>query len=85
VGSFLTGGGNDPKMQVKWDGDKAIIPLKKWSNLTKQERKVLDILFPPLPPDEAPKEKVILLLREINKEIIERGLEPIKIWRGEKI
>jgi hypothetical protein len=64
---------------VKWEGDKAIIPLKK---LTMEERKKSG--GPPDPPSEAPLEKVILMLREIDKNDKERGLETRGIWKGQK-
>ena len=67
--------------KIKWEGDKAIIPLKK---LTMEERRKAGT-FPSTPPSEAPLDKVSLMLEEINKEAIERGLEPIDIWRGEKV
>lgn len=67
------------KDKVKWEGSKAIIPLNK---LTMKERK--KGLGPPPPPDEAPLEKVILMLREMDKDDIEQGLDTRGIWRGEK-
>lgn len=67
------------KDKVKWEGSKAIIPLKK---LTMEERR--KELGPPDPPDEAPLKKVILMLREIDKDRIEQGLDTRGIWRGEK-
>ncbi len=75
----LDGGGFEKK--VKFEGEKAIIPLKK---LNMEERKK-EGTFPPLPPGQASKEKVILMLREINKEALARGLELIDIWKGEKL
>lgn len=70
----------DPKKKVAWDGDKAIIPLRK---LTIEERKKR--LGPPSPPSEASFEKVRLMLKEIEKDDIERGLPPRKIWKGKEI
>jgi hypothetical protein len=35
--------------------------------------------------EEAPLGKLRLMLKEINKEAMERGLKPIDIWRGEKV
>ena len=62
--------------KVKWEGDKAIIPLKK---LSVEERKKGGI--PPLPPREVRKDKIKLLLNEINKDRIDRGLSVIDIGR----
>ena len=62
--------------KIKWDGKRAIIPLKK---LTMEERRKQ--LGPSEPPDEAPKEKIKLILREINKDRKEQGLGPIDIGR----
>ena len=66
--------------KIKWEGDRAIIPLKK---LTMAERKKQG--DPTGPPTDASLEKVILTLKEINKDRIERGLKPISIWQGKKI
>jgi len=64
------------RKKIKWEGKKAIIPLKK---LTMEERrKKRD---PDYPPTEAPKEKIILMLEEINKDRIERGLDTIELGR----
>lgn len=68
------------KQRVKWEGNKAIIPLKK---LTMEERKKQG--SPPDPPTEAAFEKVRLLLIEINKDRIERGLPERRIWGGVKL
>lgn len=68
------------KKKVSWEGDKAIIPLRK---LTIEERKE-EGTFPPGPPGEAPLEKVILMLKEIDKEGMARGLPPRKFWDGKK-
>lgn len=57
---------------VTWEGDTAIILLKK---LTMEERKERGT--PTSPPHEAPQEKVILMLKEIDKERIELGLKPM--------
>ena len=65
---------------IKWAGDRAIIPIKK---LTLEERKKM--MGPPYPPTEAPLAKVIKMLEEINKDRVERGADPISIWRGEKL
>lgn len=59
-----------------WDGDKATISLRK---LTMGERRKRGA--PPLPPGQAPKKKIILMLNEYNKEVVELGGEPITNWR----
>jgi len=69
------------KEKVIWEGDRAIIPLRI---LTQEERQKSET-FPSMPATEAPLYKVSLMLKEINKEAIERGLEPIDIWHGEKV
>jgi hypothetical protein len=61
---------------VKWEGNKPIIPLKK---LTMEERRKK--LGPPSPPSEAPKEKIKLILKEINKDRAEQGLGLIDVGR----
>ncbi len=65
------------KKKIVWEGEKAIIPLRK---LTMEERK--KELGPPSPPDEATLEKVILMLREIDKNDLEQGLKPRGMWNG---
>lgn len=65
---------------VRWEGEKAIIPIRK---LTLEERK--QKLGPPAPPDEAQLEKIRLMLKEIDKDNVERGVEPMGIWHGEQI
>jgi len=65
---------------IKWEGKKPIIPLRK---LTMEERKKIG--SPSAPPDEAPFEKVRLILKEIDKDDIERGLPPRRIWKGHRI
>ena len=57
-----------------------IIPLKK---LTMEQRKIS--LGPGIPPDGAPLSKVKYYLMEINREMVERGVPPIKTWNGEVI
>jgi hypothetical protein len=57
--------------KIKWEDDKAIIPLKK---LTMEERRE-SLTFPPYPPTEAPQEKIKLMMEEIYKERKERGLD----------
>ncbi|MBI4843956.1 MAG: hypothetical protein HY809_06500 [Nitrospirae bacterium] len=61
---------------VKWEGDKPIIPLKK---LTMEERESQS--GPPSPPHEAAKEKIKLMVGEINKDRADQGLKPIDIGR----
>ncbi|MFZ3136137.1 MAG: carboxypeptidase-like regulatory domain-containing protein [Thermodesulfovibrionales bacterium] len=65
--------------KIKWEGNKAIIPLRK---LTMEERRKRR---PPIPPTEAPLKKIRLMLEEINKNEIELGAEPYDIWGGEKV
>ncbi len=67
------------KDKIKWEGDMPIIPLQK---LTMKQRRRRGSPHPP--PDKAPLEKVILMLKEIDKNDIELGLEPRGIWRGEE-
>ena len=59
------------KKNIKWEGERAIIPLKK---LTMEERKKQGS---PDFPSEAPEDKIKLILKEINKDRIERGLKPV--------
>jgi hypothetical protein len=59
------------KEKIKWEGNKAIIPLRR---LTTEDRKKSQT-FPPYPPSGAPKEKVRLMMEEIYKERKARGLE----------
>jgi len=60
-------------------GNEVIIPLKK---LTMEDRKKLS--GPPSPPHKAALKKVILMLREIDKNDRERGLPTRGVWKGEK-
>ncbi len=66
--------------KVKWEGERAIVPLRKLTLEERNKRGVPDYI-----PSEAPKEKIILMLKEINKENKDLGLEPIDIWQGERI
>lgn len=59
------------KKKIKWEGKKVIVPLKK---LTIEEREKQGS---PDFPSEAPGDKIKLILREINKDRIERGLKPV--------
>ncbi len=68
--SFKLDGGLLPK-KIRWEGDKAIIPLRK---LTLEERNKQGS---PDYPSKAPEEKIMLMLKEINKDRTERGLKPI--------
>jgi hypothetical protein len=61
----------DFKVKVTYEGDKAIIPLKK---LTMEERNT-SITFPPSPPIQAAREKIKIMMEEIRKERKERGLD----------
>jgi hypothetical protein len=67
--------------KITWNGKKAVIPLRR---LRREERES-SATFPPLPPSEAPLNKVKATLQEINKEAVERGIKPIGIWQGNKI
>jgi hypothetical protein len=69
------------KKKIKWEGDKAIIPLRE---VTKEDRRK-DSLYPPMPSTEAPLSKVQLMLKEINKDLMQFGFEPITIWEGQKL
>lgn len=69
------------KKKIKWEGDKAIIPLK-W--VTIDERKK-DALYPPIPPTEAPLGKIRRMLQEINKDLMLHGFDPMKTWGRDKI
>jgi hypothetical protein len=68
------------KKKVAWEGDRAIIPLRK---VTMEERRN-DPLYPPIPPAEASIEKVRLILREINKDLIRNGFAPITDWNEKR-
>jgi len=66
----------DPKQRVKWEGSKALIPLK---NLSMAERKKQGS------PDfssQIPGDKMKLMLDEINKDRAERGLGPFRLRGG---
>jgi len=56
--------------KIKWEGDRAIIPLKK---MTMQERRKEGTPSRPSIPDE----KMQLLTKEVNKDRVERGLPPL--------
>ena len=68
------------KKKIVWEGKKAIIPLRK---LTMEERKRQG--SPSDPPTGAEFDKVKLMLREINKDRVERGLPARQIWDGKKL
>lgn len=61
------------KTAYKVEDDKVVIRLKK---LTMELRR-----DPSYPPTEAPKEKIKLMVNEINRDRIERGLGTIEIGR----
>lgn len=66
------------KREMKREKGKPVIPLKR---LTMEERRrQLGHFYPPA---EAPKEKILLMLREMDKDLIEQGLEPFRerSWR----
>jgi hypothetical protein len=65
--------------KIKWQGSKAIIPLRR---LTMEDRKKSQT-FPPYPPSSAPKEIVKLMMEEIYKESTRIGLER-RNRKGEK-
>lgn len=69
------------KKKIRWEGNKAIIPLKK---VTKEDRQK-DPLYPPIPPTEAPLNRVKLILKEINKDLVIHGFDPMTTWVGEKL
>lgn len=54
--------------EIKWEGDMPIFPLKK---LTMEER---NRQFVPAPAYGAPKEKIKLMVNEINKDRVAQGL-----------
>jgi hypothetical protein len=57
------------KKKVTWEGERAIIPLRK---LTMEERKKRIIARPSVPDN-----KMTMLTEEVNKERIEEGLSPL--------
>jgi hypothetical protein len=63
------------KKRAKWEENMPIIPLKK---LTMEERKRQHV---PTPPGETRKENIRRMMNEINKDKIERGLEPYDVGR----
>jgi hypothetical protein len=65
--------------KITWEGKRAIIPLKKLTMAERRERG-----SPPDPPRKAPLKKVILMLKEIDKEGMERGIEARGIWNGKR-
>ena len=56
--------------RIKWEGDRAIIPIKK---LTIEERRKKGVPSRP----SMPGEKMPLLTKEVNKERLEQGLPPL--------
>ncbi len=69
------------KNEIAWEGNKVIVSIRK---LTKEERNS-SITFPSTPTGDAPLDKIRLMLKEINREATERGLDQIDIWRGERV
>lgn len=67
--------------KAKIEADRVILPLRK---LTMEERSKSET-FPSGPPDEAPFEKVKLMVKERNKEAVARGFGTIDVWHGEKV
>lgn len=65
---------------VKWEVNKAIVLIKKLPMEERNKRRIPDYI-----PSEASSEKIILMLKEINKEREDRGFKRIDIWKGEKI
>ena len=60
--------------RIKWEGEKAIIPLRK---LTKEERRE-SMTLPSEPSLEIPPERMTLMMQEIQKERKARGLDIYK-------
>lgn len=59
------------KDRVRWVGNKPVIPLRK---LTIEMRNSQSGL--PVPPPEADLKSIRLMMKEINKDLLERGLQP---------
>lgn len=59
--------------QIIWDGDKPTFPLKK---LTMGERRRMLL---PSPPHGAKKDRIKLMVNEINRELSDLGEDPIKM------
>jgi len=59
--------------KIKWEGDKAIIPLRKLSLEERKKQGSPDFSF------KIPGNKMKLMLDEINKDRVERGLLPYRI------
>ncbi len=66
------------KSKIKWEGSKAIIPLRKLAIVERKKN------IPPPPPGEAPYKKIKLMLDEYNKNHKELGLGIIDVWRDMK-
>lgn len=71
-------------MEVTWDGEIPVIPLRK---LSLEERRNPKSIYSsiPSPPSDAPYEKVKFFLKETNKDAIERGWKPLTEWGGVKL
>ncbi|MBW1783630.1 MAG: carboxypeptidase regulatory-like domain-containing protein [Deltaproteobacteria bacterium] len=65
--------GRGQRMNVKWEGDKPIIPLKK---LSMEERRRQEV---PFPSEAYRKKKIPLLMKEINKEESQFGRAPYPV------
>jgi hypothetical protein len=61
--------------RIKWEGDRAILPLKK---LTAEERNKQIV---PSPPHEARNKDIYIMIQEINKDRMARGLQAIEMGR----
>ncbi len=64
---------------IKWEGIKAIIPLRK---LSMDERRKL---HSPSFSSQIPEAKMRLMLEEINKDRVERGLDPYRLRGGNNV
>ena len=63
------------KEKIKWEGKKAIFPIKKWS-LEERRNRWRNIFGSPRPGAGVPNEKQELLRQELEKEDREIGLRP---------
>jgi hypothetical protein len=72
-------------VKVTWDGKIPVIPLRKLSPEQRYSQRYDPRYSHPGPPSDAPYEKVKFLLKEINKDRIERGLKPYTEWGGVKL
>ncbi len=58
--------------RVKWEGERAIIPLKEVTIEQRKKGRAGGYRPPPMP--DVPREKMPMTLKEINKDSVERGL-----------